>query len=171
MPVGGPRRPAPLRRSWLFLPGAARQRLLAAGSLGADVLIQELEDFTPPDMRPEARRLSPEVFAAWRQAGWLAAARINPLETCGRDDLAGAMQGAPDIVMMSKVASPDQVAALDESHHRTGERARPARRVHGDCTEHRDGGRPRAHRGHRRCQPARDGGACRVGRHGGRSRR
>ncbi len=115
MPVGGPRRPAPLRRSWLFLPGAARQRLLVAGSLGADVLIQELEDFTPPDMRPEARRLSPEVFAAWRQAGSLAAVRINPFETCGRDDLAGAMQGAPDIVMMSKVASPDQVAALDEA--------------------------------------------------------
>lgn len=113
MRAGGSRRPAALRRSWLFLPGAARQRLAEAGSLGADVLIQELEDFTPPDLRPEARLLSPEIFAGWRLAGSLAAVRINPFETCGRDDLADVMKGAPDIVMMSKVASPDQVAALD----------------------------------------------------------
>lgn len=113
MCAGGPRRPAALRRSWLFLPGAARSRLLSAGSLEADVLIQELEDFTPPELRAEARLLAPEVFTAWRQAGALAAVRINPFETCGLDDLAGVMKGAPDIVMMSKVASAEQVAALD----------------------------------------------------------
>jgi len=111
--AGGPRRPVALRRSWLFLPGAAEGRLAEAAALGADVLIQELEDFTPPELRARARLLAPEVFAGWRRVGVLAAVRINPFETCGRDDLAGVMRGAPDIVMMSKVASPDQVAALD----------------------------------------------------------
>lgn len=113
MRAGRPRRPAALRRSWLFLPGAAEHRLAQAAALGADVLIQELEDFTPPELRAHARLLSPEVFAGWRQAGALAAVRINPFETCGLDDLAGVMRGAPDIVMMSKVASAEQVAALD----------------------------------------------------------
>lgn len=49
------RRPPELRRSWLFVPGADRAALEAAGTSGADVLIQELEDFTPPARRAEAR--------------------------------------------------------------------------------------------------------------------
>lgn len=107
------RRPPHLRRSWLFLPGAEDHVLRAAPALGADVLIQELEDFTPPERRPEARCLSPVLLPAWRQADRLAALRINPLEDCGAEDLAAAMPGAPDIVMMSKVARPDQIRALD----------------------------------------------------------
>src|SRR5579864_2160807 len=47
-----PRRAPGLRRSWLFLPGAERAMLERAETLGADVLIQELEDFTPPERRP-----------------------------------------------------------------------------------------------------------------------
>ncbi len=73
------RRPPELRRSWLFLPGAEREVLLAAGESGGDVLIQEFEDFTPPARRPEARRISGEVLAAWKRAGALAAVRVNPL--------------------------------------------------------------------------------------------
>lgn len=109
------RRPPALRRSWLFVAGADRERLTVAAGLGADVLIQELEDFTPPQQRAAARAMAPAVLARWRAAGALAAVRINPFETCGRDDLAGVMVAAPDIVMMSKVASPDQVAALDQA--------------------------------------------------------
>lgn len=119
--VAGRRRPA-LRRSWLFCPGADREALLAARSCGADVLIQELEDFTPPERRPEARALAVEIYSAWRAAGILAAVRINPIESEGHADLAAAMRGAPDIVLMSKVAEPAQVAALDEEVSRLEER-------------------------------------------------
>jgi citrate lyase subunit beta/citryl-CoA lyase len=108
-------RPPALRRSWLFLPGAEETVLRAAPGLGADVLIQELEDFTPPGRRPEARALCAALFPAWRAAGVVAAVRINPLEDCGREDLAAAMAGEPDVVMMSKVVSPGQVQALDEA--------------------------------------------------------
>jgi citrate lyase subunit beta / citryl-CoA lyase len=31
---------------------------------GADVLIQELEDFMPPSRRPKARALAPDLYAA-----------------------------------------------------------------------------------------------------------
>ncbi len=116
------RRPPALRRSWLFLPGADREALLAAGSSGADVLIQELEDFTPPDRRPDARALAPEIYDAWRKAGVLAAVRVNPLESEGLADLAEVMRGRPAVVVMSKVAEPEQVAALEQEVARLEER-------------------------------------------------
>src|SRR5690348_18182929 len=109
------RRPPALRRCWLFLPGAERAPLFDAPKAGADVLIQELEDFTPPARRPEARAMAPEIYDAWRAAGVLAGVRINPLETEGRVDLAAVMRGRPDIVLMSKVAERHQVVALAEA--------------------------------------------------------
>lgn len=112
------RRPPALRRCWLFLPGADRRVLLEASTCRADVLIQELEDFTPPEQRPEARAMAAEIYSTWRAAGIVAAVRINPLETAGRADLVAVMRGRPDIVIMSKVAEPVQVAALDEEVRR-----------------------------------------------------
>jgi citrate lyase subunit beta/citryl-CoA lyase len=98
------------RRSWLFVPGADAAAHAAAARSGADVIILELEDFTPPELRAKARALSGAAFEMWRSAGALAAVRVNPLETCGRDDLAAL--ASADIVMMSKVAAPAQVRAL-----------------------------------------------------------
>ncbi|HEV8096960.1 MAG TPA: CoA ester lyase [Burkholderiales bacterium] len=103
------------RRTWLFVPGADRKAHEGAARSGADVLIQELEDFTPPDLRPEARALAAFLYDRWRDAGALAAVRVNPLETCGREDLAAVMAGRPDIVLMSKVASAEQVKALEQA--------------------------------------------------------
>lgn len=113
--MSAPRRPPHLRRSWLFVPGVDVAAYTAAVASGADVLIQELEDFTPPQRRPKARSLAATLYDTWRQSGALAAVRINPLETEGHDDLAGVMRGRPDIVMMSKVAEPAQVRALAEA--------------------------------------------------------
>ncbi|HTP61219.1 MAG TPA: CoA ester lyase [Burkholderiales bacterium] len=100
------------RRTWLFVPGAEPAAHEAAARSGADVLIQELEDFTPPERRPEARARAAVLYGRWRKAGKVAAVRVNPLETCGREDLAAVLKGRPDVVLMSKVASPEQVRAL-----------------------------------------------------------
>ena len=108
-------RPVRLCRSWLFLEGANEDVLQRAGLSGADVLIQELEDFTPPALRPAARSLAGELYAKWRQAGAVAAVRVNPLEHDGMDDLAAVMRGRPDIVALPKVAEPSDVALLDEA--------------------------------------------------------
>jgi citrate lyase subunit beta / citryl-CoA lyase len=108
-------RPPKLCRSWLFLEGANEAVLRAAPSSGADVLIQELEDFTAPELRPAARALAPELYAAWREAGAVVAVRVNPLEGEGMDDLAAVMRGKPDIVGLPKVAEPAHVARLDEA--------------------------------------------------------
>jgi len=104
-----------VRRSWLFVPGADPQAHEAAAASGADVIILELEDFTPPELRPKARELSRHVFDRWRKAGAVAAARINPLETCGNEDLMGVLAGRPDLILMSKVATPQQVVALEKA--------------------------------------------------------
>jgi len=108
-------RPAKLRRSWLFLEGANEKLLRNAVSSGADVLIQELEDFTPPTLRPEARALAPVLYATWREAGAVVAVRVNPLDQDGMDDLAAVMRGRPDIVALPKVAEPQHVVRLDEA--------------------------------------------------------
>jgi citrate lyase subunit beta/citryl-CoA lyase len=109
------RRPPHLRRSWLFVPSADVAAHTAAVASAADVLIQELEDFTLPRLRPKARSLGGALYDTWRKCGALAAVRINPLETEGHDDLDGVMHGRPDIVLMSKVAEPEQVRALAEA--------------------------------------------------------
>lgn len=102
-----------LRRSWLFVPGADAAAHAAAARSAADVLIQELEDFTPPELRPAARRLSATLYDRWRAAGKVAAVRVNPLEGDGVADLGAALAGRPDVVLMSKVISPEQVRALE----------------------------------------------------------
>jgi citrate lyase subunit beta/citryl-CoA lyase len=103
-----------VRRTWLFAPGADPAAHAAAARSGADVIVLELEDFTPPELRAKARALAGEAFGKWRDAGALAAVRVNPLETCGRDDLRIVMLARPDIVMMSKVVTADQVRSLAE---------------------------------------------------------
>jgi citrate lyase subunit beta/citryl-CoA lyase len=108
-------RPAQLCRSWLFLEGANEDVLRRAAASGADVLIQELEDFTPPALRPAARALAPDLYQSWRQAGAVAAVRVNPLEADGMDDLAAVMRGRPDIVALPKVAEPHQISRLDQA--------------------------------------------------------
>ncbi|WFU55302.1 CoA ester lyase [Bradyrhizobium pachyrhizi] len=108
-------RPAPLCRSWLFLEGANEDVLQHAAASGADVLIHELEDFTPPPLRPKARALAAELYAAWRDQGVMVAVRVNPLDQDGMDDLAAVMRGRPDIVALPKVAEPHHVVRLDEA--------------------------------------------------------
>src|ERR1700732_3596095 len=106
-------RPAQFCRSWLLLEGANEAVLRGAAASGADVLIQELEDFTPPASRPAARALAPDLYRSWREAGAVVAVRVNPLDADGMDDLAAVMRGAPDIVALPKVAEPHHVVRLD----------------------------------------------------------
>src|SRR5581483_10728840 len=97
-------RPARLCRTWLFLEGANEAVLRGAVAGGADVLIHELEDFTPPPLRAAARVLAVDLYAAWHEAGAVVAVRVNPLDGDGMDDLAAVMRGRPDIVALPRVA-------------------------------------------------------------------
>jgi citrate lyase beta subunit len=100
-----------LCRSWLFVGGPDATAATAADS-GADVVILELEDFTPPELRIAARAAAPALLGAWAVAGAVPAVRINRLADGGRDDLAAVMRGDPEVVMLPKVAGPGDIAAL-----------------------------------------------------------
>jgi citrate lyase subunit beta/citryl-CoA lyase len=102
-----------LRRTWLFGPAAdpsAHEVMLASG---ADALIIDLEDFTPPDRRAEARGLLARFVAGCRERGRLAAVRINALEGDGAADLAAAMATRADVIAYPMVDRAAQMHALD----------------------------------------------------------
>jgi citrate lyase subunit beta/citryl-CoA lyase len=65
---------------------------------GADALIVDLEDFTPPDRRGEARQLLARYVKDCRELERVAAVRINSLETDGTADLEAAMKALPDVI-------------------------------------------------------------------------
>ncbi|MGI9426558.1 MAG: HpcH/HpaI aldolase/citrate lyase family protein [Hyphomicrobiaceae bacterium] len=109
------RRPTQFCRSWLFLNGAEEYTLEAAPRSGADVLIQELEDFTPPERRPEAHQLAAVIYPQWRRGDAVVGVRVNPLSLGGLEDLAAVMKGAPDVVALPKVSEPEHVVELDRA--------------------------------------------------------
>jgi citrate lyase subunit beta/citryl-CoA lyase len=102
-----------LRRTWLFGPGADRDAHSEMLACGADALIADLEDFTPPARRQAARDLLGAFVTGCRQAGAVAAIRINTLEACGKTDLAAAMAVRPDVVLYPMTEGAAQMQALD----------------------------------------------------------
>jgi len=101
-----------IRRTWLFGPGtdsAAHEAMLGSG---ADALIVDLEDFTPPHQRGEARGMLAPFAQACRDRGRLAAVRINALEADGTLDLAAAMKARPDVIAYPMADRPAQMHAL-----------------------------------------------------------
>ena len=102
-----------LRRTWLFGAGADRAMHDAMSSSDADVLIHDLEDYTPPERRAEARALAPPLYQRWRDGGAMVCVRINTLESVGYIDLQSVMHARPDIVAYPKAASAFHIRALD----------------------------------------------------------
>jgi len=107
-----------LNRSWLFVPADSEKKLAKVASAGADVVIVDLEDAVTPEAKDTARQQARDWLAAYRHqviAGtnfgrWV---RINGLDTpLWREDLAVAMAGAPDGIMVPKAAGPDQLQLL-----------------------------------------------------------
>lgn len=115
-----------LRRTWLFGPGAGPAAHAALLASAADVLIADLEDFTPPGQRAEARRAIAPLLVAWNERGKVSAVRINALETEGPDDLAAAMPGRPCIVAYPMASTAAQMQALHAALSRWEERERIA---------------------------------------------
>ena len=101
-----------LRRTWLFGPGADASAHRAMLASDADVLIADLEDFTPPNRRNDARAAIAALIATWRERGKIAAVRINALETEGLTDLAAAMPGLPHLVAYPMTTAAAQMHAL-----------------------------------------------------------
>jgi citrate lyase subunit beta/citryl-CoA lyase len=102
-----------LRRTWLFGAGADAAIHAAMAASSADVLIQDLEDFTPPQRRPEGRALAPALYEEWRAHGRIVCVRINALDREGATDLSAVLPGRPDVVAYPKSATAADMRALD----------------------------------------------------------
>jgi len=103
-----------LRRTWLFGPGADAAAHEAMLGSGADVLIVDLEDFTPAPRRADARHLLAGVAARARERSRLFAVRVNQLDHAdGAADLAAAMAARPDVIACPMAERAEQMRALD----------------------------------------------------------
>lgn len=104
------------RRSVLYMPGANARALDKARSLDADALILDLEDAVAPDAKAHARE---QVADALRTGGYgrrECIVRINALDTpWGLQDVQAIARCGADAVLLPKVQSAEQLAALAQA--------------------------------------------------------
>jgi citrate lyase beta subunit len=101
--------PARRRRSCLTIPGDDARKLAKAAAIAADEVILDLEDAVAPERKDAAREL---VARALRDHDWQAgtvAIRVN--RGCA-EDLDLVREARPDVVVLPKVESPDELAGL-----------------------------------------------------------
>ncbi len=101
-----------LRRSVLFVAGADADAQALALQARPDVLVQDLEDFTPPDLKRAARERAATLFERARAAGIVPAVRVNPLGYGGEEDLRAVLGGRPALVLLPMARTGSEVAAL-----------------------------------------------------------
>src|SRR5436190_7922218 len=102
--------PPRLRRSCLTVPASSPRMLEKASTLPADEVVVDLEDGVARADKERAR----DGLGEARAQGTLAI-RINGLATpWWRDDLAAVAQARPDVVVVPKVESAEDVAAVAE---------------------------------------------------------
>ncbi|WP_163272813.1 HpcH/HpaI aldolase/citrate lyase family protein [Chelativorans alearense] len=100
-------------RSLLFVPGDSERKLEKALSVGADVLILDLEDSVAPGRKEAARRITAEFLGANGDAPALLYVRVNALTTgLADDDLAAVMPARPAGIMLPKAEGGQDVTRL-----------------------------------------------------------
>jgi malyl-CoA/(S)-citramalyl-CoA lyase len=109
--------PVRLHRSELCVPGTSQRMLEKAPTLGADVVMLDLEDAVAPHDKPQARE---NVIAALRELDWngcTVTLRINGLDThyAYRDIVDVVEQSGKwlDMVLIPKVSGPGDIHMLD----------------------------------------------------------
>lgn len=113
------------RRSVLYMPGSNARALDKARTLPADVVILDLEDAVAPDAKAIARE---QVAAAVTAGGFghrEVVVRLNGLETpWGQADLAAIAATGPDVILIPKVNSGDDLVAAGRALAGAGAPAR-----------------------------------------------
>jgi citrate lyase subunit beta/citryl-CoA lyase len=112
LPPAQPRRR--IRRSRLYLPGNEPKFFMSAGLYEPDAIILDLEDSVHVDAKPAARLL---VRNALRCVDFKRAermVRINQLPL-GLEDLAGVVPEGPDMILVPKVETADQIREVDRA--------------------------------------------------------
>lgn len=103
-----------LLRSLLFVPGSDERKLKKVASLGADVVVIDLEDAVADEEKSAARALTREAIPGCGAAGAVVTVRVNSIGT-GRmeEDVAGVVRPELAGVMIPKVEDTETLPALD----------------------------------------------------------
>jgi len=101
-----------LRRSRLYLPGNEPRYFPNAGLHGADGIIFDLEDSVHPDHKDAARLLVRNALCALDFGDSERMVRINPWPL-GHEDLKAVVPQLPDLILIPKVESAEQVQQID----------------------------------------------------------
>jgi len=103
-----------LRRSILFLPGNNERFLVRAIESAADALILDIEDAVMPDQKPEAREMVKRALQTEDFRGKERVVRVNGITTqWGADDLAAAVEGGADLILVPKADSEEVIKTAD----------------------------------------------------------
>ncbi len=98
-------------RSILFVPGDRPERFAKAAASGADAIILDLEDSVTLPAKDKARAAVAEYLSGTRTVP--IAVRINPLGSgLTEHDLAAALPGAPDMIVLPKAEGAASVRTL-----------------------------------------------------------
>jgi len=102
-----------LRRSRLYLPGNVPKFMVNAGLHGPDGIILDLEDSVHPTEKDAARIVVRNALRCIDFKGAERMVRINQLPL-GYEDLEQIIPEAPDLILIPKVESAEQVCAVEE---------------------------------------------------------
>jgi citrate lyase subunit beta/citryl-CoA lyase len=97
------------RRSCLTVPGDDERKLAKAAGIDTDEVIIDLEDAVAPDRKDAAREV---VARALRDLTWRAATVAVRVNRGSADDLALVAEARPDVVVLPKVESADELGGL-----------------------------------------------------------
>lgn len=93
------------RRSRLYLPGNNPYLFQGISYYYADGIILDLEDAVPPEEKDTARMLTSYALQNVDFGASERMVRINPLDTCGAEDIETVIQNKPDILLVPKCES------------------------------------------------------------------
>jgi citrate lyase subunit beta/citryl-CoA lyase len=109
------------RRSVLYMPGANERALEKAKGLAADAIIFDLEDAVAPDAKADARGRVAAAVTSGEYGNRELTIRVNGLDTAWHaDDLRAAAEAGPAAVVVPKVGSVADVAAIEKGLEAAG---------------------------------------------------
>ncbi|TQK69234.1 CoA ester lyase [Nocardioides sp. SLBN-35] len=100
-------------RSVLYMPSSNERALEKAKTLPADAIIFDLEDAVAPDAKPEARNAAAAAVRSGEYGERHLIIRVNGIGTeWHADDIRAAAEAGPDVVLVPKVNSAEEVLEL-----------------------------------------------------------
>jgi len=100
-------------RSWLFVPGDSEKKAAKAATIGADVLIFDLEDSVAASAKEAARKQVADLIDAATSREWLLFVRVNPFDgELTLADLDAVVRPGLDGILLPKPEGAADVARL-----------------------------------------------------------